>query len=109
MIDAAVAALDSAIIFAQSASGDFVHGYFNGLKLNSDEFVQLCHSYAARFLAHMPRTEEENADVDWQRVLKHAEKGLQYNFAPIADGKSWTSYHQYVFAETGLGPFWASR
>ncbi|MBK7873456.1 MAG: RagB/SusD family nutrient uptake outer membrane protein [Saprospiraceae bacterium] len=107
MVEAAVIELDSAIEIAQSVSGDFVHNYFNGLNLNAEQFTQLCHSYAAKFLAQMPRTEAENADVNWQKVLAHAEKGLNYNFAPMADGKFWKSYQQYIFAETGQGPFWA--
>jgi hypothetical protein len=45
--------------------------------------------------------------VDWQTVLMHTEQGLTYNFAPEADGDAWQSYHQWVFAETGQGPFWA--
>ncbi len=107
MIESAVTELDSAIAIAENLSNDFVHDYFNGVKLNSDQFARLCHSYAARFLAQMPRTEDGNADVNWQKVLAHAEKGLNYNFAPSADGKFWMSYHKYVFAETGQGPFWA--
>lgn len=107
MIERAVTELDTAIQIAEAIDFDFVHDYFNGLTLNADEFIELSHSYAARFLAQMPRTETEMDDVDWQRVLDHAAKGLTYNFAPEADGKFWTSYQKYVFAETGQGPFWA--
>jgi hypothetical protein len=67
----------------------------------------LSHAYAARFLAQWPRTPAENDQVDWQAVQDHAEKGLTYNFAPMADGEAWQSYHKWVFAETGQGPFWA--
>ncbi len=107
LIDKAVTELDSAIMIAEANSGDFVHHYFNGLTFNAEQFTQLAHSYAARFLAQMPRTEAENAEVNWQRVLAHAERGLTYNFAPMADGKFWQSYQKYTFAETGQGPFWA--
>lgn len=107
MIAASESELNQAITLADDIGIDFLHIYFNGVRLDADQFKRLCHSYAARFLAQMPRTEAENQAVDWQKVLGHAEKGLNFNFAPLADGKFWTSYQQYVFAETGQGPFWA--
>ena len=107
MIEAAEKELNEAIAIATGAGVDFLHLYFNGVRLDSDQFIRLCHAYAARFLAQMPRTEAENALVDWQKVLDHAEKGINENFAPLADGKFWVSYHKYVFAETGLDPLWA--
>ncbi len=107
MIEAAERELNEAIIIATSVGTDFLHLYFNGVNLNADQFVRLCHSYAARFWVQMPRTEAENTVVDWQKVLNHTEKGINENFAPLADGKFWVSYHKYVFAETGLDPLWA--
>lgn len=106
-IAAAVAELEAGIAIAEALGDDFVHRYFNGLTIDADGFVQLSHSYAARFLAQAPRTLTENAQADWSAVLAHSEKGLSTNFAPLADGKFWTSYQRYVFAETGQGPFWA--
>ena len=107
MIGAAVDELGEAISVAESLGPDFIHTSFNGLTLYADQFVQLCHSYAARFLAQWPRTEEENLEVDWAAVQGHAESGVQQDFAPLADGKLWQSYQQYAFAEAGKGPFWA--
>ncbi len=107
VIPDAVLELEMAIDLAEVSGINFVHEYFNGHRLGSDEFIQLSHSYAARFLAQWPRTPEENALVDWTAVLEHAEAGLTYNFAPEADGKFWQSYQSYVFAEAGIGPFWA--
>ena len=107
MIAPAVAELERAAEIATPLELNFVHSFFNGLSLDVTQFVQLCHSYAARFLSQWPRTPDENIEVNWQAVLTHSEKGLTYNFAPIADGNFWQSYQQYVFAETGLEPFWA--
>lgn len=107
VIDAAVAELESAIEIADVVGDNFVHNYFNGLIYGDQQFIQLCHAYSARFLASWPRTEAENAQVDWSAVLTHAEKGINFDFAPEADGKFWTSYQRFVFAETGQGPFWA--
>lgn len=107
MISAAVEELETAIQTVQPLGEDFVHTYFNGLRLDGSQFIQLSHAYAARFLAQWPRTPEENEQVAWQAVLDHATLGIDFDFAPLADGEAWQSYQQWVFAETGQGPFWA--
>ena len=107
IIARSVEELEEAIEIAESVNIDFVHEYFNGIQLTEATFTALAHSYAARFLAQWPRTPEESALVDWNSVLAHAEVGITQDFAPIADGNFWQSYHKYVFNETGQGPFWA--
>lgn len=107
MIDAAEAELAEAAALAESVDFDFSHGYFHGLVLSAEAFARLSHAYTARFLAQWPRTPAENAQVNWQAVADHAERGLTYDFAPEADGNFWRSYQAYAFAETGQGPFWA--
>ncbi|MEM6700253.1 MAG: hypothetical protein AAF599_17750, partial [Bacteroidota bacterium] len=107
MVEAAVEELETAIGLSETIGFDFFHNYFNGLELNQEQFLQLTHSYAARFLAQVARTPEENQRTNWAAVFAHAEKGLNFNFAPAVDGKVWQSYQQYTFAETGKGPFWA--
>ena len=107
VIARAVEELDAARDLAQNIGIDFIHNFFNGIVLDSEGFVRLCNSYAARFLAQRPRTDTEVGAVDWQQVLAYAAAGISTDFAPLADGNQWTSYHDYVFAETGLPPFWA--
>jgi hypothetical protein len=106
-IEQGVAELGLAIELAEEANVDFIHNHFNGLVLNNDQFVALCHSYAARFLAQWPRTPEEAEEVQWQAVLEHSSEGITTDFAPMGDGKNWVSYHRYIFANAGEGPFWA--
>ncbi|MEM8524678.1 MAG: RagB/SusD family nutrient uptake outer membrane protein [Bacteroidota bacterium] len=107
MVKAAVEELEIAIELSEQIGFDFFHNYFYEANLDGDQFSQLAHSYAARFLAQVARTPEENQSTNWSAVLAHAEKGLSFDFAPSVDGKVWQSYQQYVFAETGKGPFWA--
>lgn len=107
MIAAGVKELERAIRSAGIAGIDFSHSYFNGVQMDSKQFSDLCHAYAARFLAQWPRTEAEYGQVDWSAVLEHAEQGIRSDFAPIADGNFWTSYHKFTFDQTGEGPFWA--
>ncbi|MEL6721288.1 MAG: hypothetical protein AAFP82_21485, partial [Bacteroidota bacterium] len=60
MVDAAVVELEEAISISESIGFDFFHNYFNGVVLDKDQFGQLAHSYAARFLAQVARTPQEN-------------------------------------------------
>ncbi len=103
----AVEELEAAIQLAEANGIDFIHNYFNGLSLDGSAFAELGHSYAARFLAQAARTLDENETTNWQAVLQHAEQGLTFDFAPIANGNQWTSYQQYTLANTEAGPFWA--
>ena len=107
VIETAVEELEKAIDLSGQAGENFILTAFNGLTLGSDQFIRLAHSYAARFLTQWPRTAPENDQVDWPSVLIHSLEGLSEDFAPMADGNLWTSYHKYVFAETGQGNFWA--
>jgi len=107
MIAAAVRELETAITLAEETGQNFLLSAISGWRLGEDQFVRLAHSYAARFLAQAPRTEAGNAAVNWQMVLDHARLGIDFDFAPVADGNLWQSYHKYAFAETGQGDFWA--
>lgn len=59
-----------------------------GVKFNRSLLLQFANSMAARFLACNPRTQEENAQVDWNRVKAYAEKGLQEDFK-VAYDNGW--------------------
>ena len=107
LIEMAASELEEAITLSEPLGDAFIHPFFNGLVLNNDQFGKLCHSYAARFLTQWPRTKLESSQVNWTRVLNHTEYGLDFNFAPEANGEKWVSYQKYAFAETGEGPFWA--
>jgi hypothetical protein len=104
---AAATELEAAAELSAQAGIDFIHDNFNGLVLDGAAFQELCYAYAARFLAQAARTPQENEATDWARVAAFAEQGLTYDFAPTANGGSWTSYQTYTLANTGQGPFWA--
>ena len=98
--------LTEAATIAASAGDTFSMQFFNGLSLDKDQFTKITHSYSARFLASWPRTEAEAAGIDWNAVKMHAEAGIDFDFAPIADGNFWFGYWRYAFRDTGNGPFW---
>jgi hypothetical protein len=56
-------------------------------------FVQLTHSYEARFMAQMARTPAERAQVDWNQVLEHTRQGITQDFGVELDGPGgvWNS------------------
>lgn len=53
---------------------------------SSEYFVELTHSYEARFMAQVARTPEERAQVDWGEVLNHIEQGIGRDFGVELDG-----------------------
>lgn len=106
VVERAIQELEMAIRLVEESTG-FQHTYFNGVMLDKPQFIALTHAYVARFLAQMPRTLDEKRTTNWESVYYHADRGITFNFAPEADGKTWQSYQQYTFAETGSGPFWA--
>ncbi|MEO1050440.1 MAG: RagB/SusD family nutrient uptake outer membrane protein [Bacteroidota bacterium] len=99
MIAAAVTDLEEAARIADANSFTMDNSFINGLSLTSAQVSQVANSYAARFLAQSPRTADENANVDWNRVLAFTERGLTDDFAPLADGNQWFGYWRY--AHTG--------
>ncbi len=65
--------------------GDWIHG----LELTNHDLKRLAHSFTARYLASTARTPEERANVSWDQVLYHAERGMDEDFAPEGDGGAW--------------------
>lgn len=107
MLLAAIEELQIAIQLVEVSESDLSHNYFNGVLLSKAQFIQLAHAYIARFLAQTARTPLEYELTNWEAVFFHAERGIDFDFAPLADNDKWQSYQAYTFAETGKGPFWA--
>lgn len=51
-----------------------------GVTFDKATLLQFANSIGARFLASNPRTQAENATVDWNKVKSYAEQGLQQDF-----------------------------
>lgn len=54
--------------------------FLNGRTYSSTQVGQFAHTMIARLLIYNARTPEERAAVDWQKVLYHTERGLDFNF-----------------------------
>ncbi|MDR1556179.1 MAG: hypothetical protein LBS88_03995 [Tannerellaceae bacterium] len=81
VMDYALTKLDDAIriIESDAIDNDPVQ-VIAGVDFSKESLLQFAHSIGARFLVCLPRTQEENARVDWNKVKAYAEKGLQQDF-----------------------------
>jgi len=75
---AALGDLDSALAIATAAgsSSAFTSTWINGLSVDQPTFLQILHSYKARFRAGVARTPAERAAVDWDKVIADATAGI---------------------------------
>lgn len=79
VINASVSDLDKAIQIATEAPSSFVYSGITGSanSWSKAEFIDIANSYAAKFLANMPRTLAEANNTDhWNRVNTYAVKGI---------------------------------
>ncbi len=90
---AALAALDSAIAIAREPGTSFpIPGDWlaQSSGIPRDRFVQILHSYKARFRAGVARTPEERAAVNWAEVIADATNGIQTDFVlNLSPGAGW--------------------
>ena len=54
-------------------------------RYNNQEIIQLAHTMIARILIYSARNPEERAQVDWDKVLYHTERGLTYDWGPMLE------------------------
>jgi hypothetical protein len=85
LMAAALADLDTAQQYAtQAATGSngfpLPDNWINGNALSAAQFVQLIHSWKARFRAGVARTPAERAAVDWAQVIADAQAGIAADF-----------------------------
>ncbi len=90
----AIRSLEEAIAIAEANAFEVPPvGWIHGITLTNQELAQVAHSFIARFLASAARSPEERAAVDWQKVIHHAQRGVQGDFGPLRDGAAWWGGH----------------
>src|ERR1051325_5795209 len=94
--------LDSAIAIATASPSGFPlpSTWINGNALTAAQFIQLCHSYKARFRANVGRTPADRATAAWDTIIADANAGitadLQITMLPPPAGGwdiSWVIQH----------------
>lgn len=102
----AIAELDEAIAIAQA--NDFTipgdAGWISGFAMDNEELIRLANSYAARFIAYMPRTRAERDAADWAEVLRRTEGGMTRDFAPQGIVDVIVSDSRRILSRVRTGP-----
>jgi SusD family. len=80
---AAVSKFEKAVSLAAGKTWTVPVEFVPGINMTADNYARMANTMAARQLAYTPRTPEENALVDWARVLAFAEKGISTGPAPF--------------------------
>ncbi len=71
--------------------------FINGRQYNNQQLAQFAHTMIARLLIYNARTPEERAAVDWDKVLYHTERGLDFDLdVQLASGVITSAYLQRV-------------
>jgi hypothetical protein len=82
---AALSMLDSALIYAPA--GDVIPGAWvsSTTDMTTAGFIQVIHSYKARFRANVARTPADRLATNWDQVIADAQAGIKSDFIVNAD------------------------
>ena len=97
MADYALTKLDALISLTASQNETYSKDEFPLVGgLTSAKLNRFANTMAAQLLAYLPRTAAEAANVDWNKVLQYADKGIgtgsagaPFDFTVTLDGQSW--------------------
>lgn len=106
-INMAVASLEKAIQIFDHNNFVIPAEWMNGNTFTNADMSKLSHSFIARLLVYAPRNTTEAAAVDWQKVLLHAQNGIDTDFSIMGDGnitdRKWMSWYKYYLARVTWG------
>jgi hypothetical protein len=74
--DAGIAMLEKGVIQARAVSFTTSTSVFAGPQYTSKQLAKVMRTMQAEGLAFFPRSAEENAQVDWQKVAQYASEGI---------------------------------
>lgn len=84
VMDAAVGYFEEAIAIAEAADPfQLPEDWIRGRPLTNSELVAWSHSYLSNYLPALARTPADRAQVDWNQVLYHLDRGVQEVDGPI--------------------------
>jgi len=85
MLDSAIAVAESPEATTGTGGWPIPTDWVSGDEIPIDRWVQIIHSYKARFRAGVARTPAERAAVDWNAVVSDATAGITEDFIVNAD------------------------
>lgn len=103
VVDSALVALNRAIQISSNNSFTIPSEWFGGESYSNEDLARLAHSFSARFMVQAPRNTTENAAVNWQLVLNHAQAGIEKPLEPYIDNVNWINW----FYHYTIRPDWA--
>lgn len=84
VMEAAIGYFEEAIEIAETADPfQLPENWIRGRPLTNAELIQWSHSYLSNYLPAVARTPTERAQVDWNQVLYHLDRGVQEMDGPI--------------------------
>jgi hypothetical protein len=86
MRDSAVAKCQSAAAIASATSFTTPAAWHNGYTYSNTQIAQLANTLAAVTLAYWPRTDAENASVNWSQVATFTSNGIDFDWNFNGDG-----------------------
>lgn len=98
----AITKLEEAAALAENNTFDIGTSVINSTDagLSSAQLAEVIHSYTARLLANNARNASERANVNWDKVISHLQKGVKQDFTMVLDqwesGYWWNS--RYIYA-----------
>ncbi len=90
--DEAIVSLEKCIDVCNNNSFTIPDTWINGSEYSNLELAQLANSFIARILIYNARTLSENDATDWNKVLTHANQGIQRDLAPFMDNTTWYNW-----------------
>lgn len=106
-IDMAIAQLEKAIVIFDNNSFNIPIEWMNGNSFSNEEMSELAHSFIARLMVYYPRNESETNSLDWNKVLYHANRGINSDFNIQGDGngssRQWMSWYKYYMGRPNWG------
>ncbi len=102
LIDAGVANLKAAWEYAAAHPFDLWVFMVGATDYDSDDFIKIAKSFAARIMAGQARTAAEAATLDWATIKSYASGGLTEDFNPIATTTWWQSFHDWTCYFMGM-------
>lgn len=103
VIAEALVSLDKCIALCSSNTFSLPADWIPGDAYDNVSLGELANSMAARLLVYSARNVAENTSTDWQKVYDYASKGIQMDFAPLADDVKWYSLYQTYPIYPGWG------
>ena len=85
VMDFALQKLDEAITISFSNPITAEDDWIFGLDVTDQDLDRLANSFAARFIASLPRDPAERAAVNWAAVMQRVGAGITEDWAPIGD------------------------